>query len=401
MQTIGILTLAFTANDNYGAFMQAWALRCALYKRAAVLRLDLKAGTVSYTDLSAYKVAKSRSNEVLYLQDLRHRPLNKKAALQRFATDIKRLRLFEKEARDLLVNYNKEQDGPLKFVVGSDWVWFFTQNRPPSPILFGRIQNCEEIPLYAYAASFGSACPQDAAYPKYRDFILKSLARFRLITLRESPWVEELNAVKLSCPKVSVVLDPALLCDKDDYKEIAAKPLCSEPYILLYAFGLERGTSESSLMKFLTALKSLKERFAITKVIDISPFKLFITPSLKQIFDALKLDYVHNPACAPQSFVNLIAHSQFTLTNSFHGMVYSLIFGKPFAYGYVRNQDPRIILLERIFNISSLLLDNQENINAQTIVQASQEVQRIFGQRIDSFRRDSFAVLDQILQDKP
>lgn len=286
-------------------------------------------------------------------------------------------------------------------MVGSDWVWVFTQSQAPSPILFGNLPNFEGVPLYAYAASFGSARPQDEAYPKYRDFILKSLARFRLITLRESPWVEELNAMKLPCPKVGVVLDPALLCGKDDYKEIAAKPLCSEPYILLYAFGLERGTPEQNLMKFVEALKSLKERYGISRVIDISPFKLFVTPRLKQSFDALKLDYVHTPACAPQSFVNLIAHSQVTLTNSFHGMVYSLIFGKPFAYGYVRNRDPRIILLEKIFNISSLLLDNQENINAQALVEASRAVHRIFGQRIDSLRQSSLAVLDQILLDKP
>lgn len=227
------------------------------------------------------------------------------------------------------------------------------------------------------------------------------MARFRLITLRESPWVEELNAAKLPCPKVSVVLDPTLLCNKDDYKEVAAKPVCSEPYVLLYAFGLERGTPEQGLMKFLEALKSLKERYGITKVIDISPFKLFVTPRLKQGFDALKLDYVHTPACAPQSFVNLIACSQFTLTNSFHGMAYSLIFGRPFAYGYAQGEELRIAMLEQSFDLGAVRLDAKENINAQALMQTSQEVHRVFNQRIDTLRQGSFAVLDQILQDKP
>ena len=68
MQALGVLTLAHTQNDNYGAHLQAWALIQALRKIVASRPADsdpMAVGLVATEALEWYKCARNQSQMIM------------------------------------------------------------------------------------------------------------------------------------------------------------------------------------------------------------------------------------------------------------------------------------------------------------------------------------------------
>lgn len=196
-------------------------------------------------------------------------------------------------------NYHTIQENKYDFFsVGSDQVWntyFFDF----TPMYFlGFVHNDDK--KIAFAASFGV----DDISPKYREYAVKELKKFRSISVREEQGQKILQDIG-RIPS-TVVLDPTLVLTADDWENVInhSNYNISGPYVVTYFLG------------------------GIQKKIRKSIYSFAHTHGYKVI----SLNDLHNKyySCGPFDFVRLIRYSEIVFTDSFHATCFSLQFHKPF-----------------------------------------------------------------------
>lgn len=168
----------------------------------------------------------------------------------------------------------------------------------------------KDKPKIAYAASFGSS--KDG-------FLQKLLYRWRLknldtISVRESSAV--LLCSNLGRPDAINVCDPSLLITKQEYLEVLGLDIKeqSENYLYGYFVNPLVGLDEIHLDKLKQYTESnglFLKMTAIQGAESIIPFEYQINPN-------------------PKEWLELIANAKFVVTNSFHGVVFSIVMRKPF-----------------------------------------------------------------------
>ena len=414
LQVIGILTLDGLNNDNYGAFMQAWALKQALTKVVAQQKQAAHAtgtpaqrivvGLIKHSSASPAQIARQRS-----LQFMAQRPTSKlkedrKLALQLFRHELARLKRFAAFSPSLRIDLPPNtplKPEQLKLVIGSDWVWYFDQKWPVLPLFLGDLPQFQECKRYAYAASFGIARPEDPAYQSYAPYLNAQWAKFRAISLREPTWLTEFERLNLNLPLGSVtqVVDPALLLTRADYQPLVEQPLSTQPYILIYSLPFEHKDEDvHALLDVLTAYVEQSGTSGL-KIVDISKYHILGRPQFTARLKEIGLDYEFHYDTGPAEFVNWVAHAQLLLTPSFHGLMYSLIFNTPFCYFILRAQDPRLVSLEQLYDIEPLKLVPGRSFDLTAFTAARAHSQKVFEEQVAQLRAHSYQILNSIIQD--
>lgn len=329
---------------------------------------------------------------------------DRKLALQAFKLELARLKKFAAFNPSLRINLpagTAVKSDQIKLVIGSDWVWYFDQYSKISPMYLGDLPQFQQSKRYAYAASFGIARPEDPAYQGYAPYFHTQWAKFREISLREPTWLPEFERLNLNLPlgPVTQVVDPALLLDREDYQAMVAKPLCEQPYILIYTLRFPHKDEDvHALLDVLTAYVQQSGEPHL-KIIDISWYHILSQPQYANRIKALGLEYEYHYDTGPDDFVNWVAHARLLLTPSFHGMVYSLIFGTPFSYFILRGPDPRVLTLEQVFDIKALKIIPGHTFDLEDFQEARAHCQQVFNERIAELRQHSYQVLTSIIQD--
>jgi hypothetical protein len=296
---VGVIT--FHSANNYGATLQAWALQKVLKD------FGLDAGVIHY-----------HPDIIDGLYD----PMKGRRGLKRL---LKKFRLLL-VGRESLLRYNKFQNflkkrfhllGDFKtytelkaaglnldaYITGSDQVW--------NPVHIGGFDPAYYLDFaepgkkkLSYAASIGS----DYIHPKYKENMRKSLSTFTGISIRESSIREAVQ--ELTDVPVKLVLDPTMLLVKEDYEEIKVKSPIKEPYILVYM--IEKNSQVISLANMISislGLPVLLRRPVKGQVNKLPPF------------------YTADAG----EFLGLIEGASYVITNSFHGTVFSILYGRPFV----------------------------------------------------------------------
>lgn len=143
---------------------------------------------------------------------------------------------------------------------------------------------------------------------------------------------------------VERVLDPVYLLDKREWDKIADKSnlkLEKQKYILVYGFKRQK-----DLYKY--ARNLAKER----------KYKIY---SINTNFEDYFLDvdkYFYN--ATPYDFVNLVKNAQEIVTNSFHGLSFSIIYNKPVhQFKKMGNENSRMVDLLEELNMSERLVKDK------------------------------------------
>lgn len=192
------------------------------------------------------------------------------------------------------------QYGIDAYVVGSDQVWRPAFNLGP------RLGNMfldfadENVKKLSYAASFGC---KEWEYTEEQELQCGKLAkRFDAISVREASGVD-------LCKEhfgvdATLVLDPTLLLDKEDYGKVCNDVPRKEKHIFVYSLVVGE--------EVLTVAKKLSEATKLPIVVKKAGDKVKKEDSIEDWFAEFRdADYV--------------------VTDSFHGMVFSIIFNKPFS----------------------------------------------------------------------
>ena len=193
------------------------------------------------------------------------------------------------------------------FVVGSDQVW-----RPKYvPDIFHYYldfvpENCSAKRI-AYAPSFGT---EDWEYNEEQHVICQKLIRrFKAISVREKSGVSLCK--KYFGIDAERVLDPTLLLTEEDYLKVLDDKVSRKEKILSYYF-LDETVDKIAFMNSISKHLGLKSHRINTKTEDANArLKDRIAPSIEK-------------------WLGGFAKSEFVIVDSFHAMVFAILFNVPF-----------------------------------------------------------------------
>lgn len=161
----------------------------------------------------------------------------------------------------------------------------------------------------AYAASFGDwEIPQELL-PELQS----KLSNFKAIAIRENE--KKALVESLYSGPVYKVIDPTLLLEPEHYQQLAIAPEIKKPYLLLYS---RRGNDQ---------MQSFAEISAKEKGWEVVEISLNARNADRNImrYDA-----------GVEEFLGLVKNASMVVTNSFHGMIFAILFKRPF-YVFSRN----------------------------------------------------------------
>ena len=334
MKTIGIVSYNIYCNfTNYGSALQSWALN------QAVNNLGYHAKLVDYCP--NILADKHPLNPFLNMWDKDEESIRMcQLSMPAIEINYEKFNRFYNERFDKTKgkytseNFNEITSEVDSFVCGSDTIF--------CPDEFGiddgyyANYDCMRGNSVAYAASFGDPHFTDETYP----ILNERLKNFKAFGLRENlmiPYVKEHTDVP-----VKKVIDPTLLLTSPDYDKIAEKRIISEKYLLLYA------------RRYNPKMNEYAEKLAEKndwKIIDISLCATNSERGHQMFYEA-----------GVEEFLSLVKYAEYVVTNSFHGMIFSVQYRRPFVVFSREQCDTKIEELLLMFGLSDrMLVTGEEN----------------------------------------
>lgn len=197
-----------------------------------------------------------------------------------------------------------------QFVVGSDQLWNYYDSKKVGYHYFLDFVRPYRKKI-SYATSFGHSNYKAPASVVHKQAEL--LKSFDHISVREE------EGVKICRDVFGVdstqVLDPVFLCPKEKYVEITSDRVYDEPYIFAYILSptKEIGNKLRQISK--------SKRMKLVVVLDRQS-------NCEENAEKLGISDCTNPDL--KEWLSCLYHSELVITDSYHGLCFSLIFNKPF-----------------------------------------------------------------------
>lgn len=317
---VGIVTQPLYA--NYGGILQNYALQQVLKKMGHTpVTLDympslsfgrylLYAGKGALCALSP-----SRRHPIKPYHHFLQRPSDIASFVEKNISVTKTISHYSK---GILKKYGIEA-----IIVGSDQVWRYAYNShylEDMYLAFAKDYLCRKL---AYGASFGK---ESWDYPDARTKEAKELIKqFDAVSVRE-------NSGAVLCKDnlgidAQVVVDPTLLLDTVDYEKFCSKPDAqSTPYIAAYI------------------LDKNEEKDA------------FVAEKREELGLEVREMTVSESGLSIENWLSTIRNAEYVITDSYHGCLFSIIFGKPFKVfiNEERGADRFHTVFDRGMNFSEL-----------------------------------------------
>lgn len=346
MCKIGVLT--FHYSNNYGGVLQALALQNTIES------IGYNVEIINFVPLS-YKPTKVINNLGLSknifknnVKDLNLINISKKISIiKKYSNSInekfntfreKEFKLSKQVDENSLKTILKNYD---TIIVGSDQVWNPSQRERPEYFLnFGDDFKGKKI---SYAADSTIKEIKSNDIEKLRN----ALNDFSFISVRNEHSFDFVKSI--TNKRVDIVADPTIVCD---FKDVSINVGKKDDYILTYVLGKE---IEGTHVK---ALEKIKKKYGDLPVYSIKiPTMNF---ELSNFADKVFYDL------DPNEWMIMFKKAKFIYTDSFHGVLFSLKYHKPFlAYYTEKMRATRFIDLGKRLNIEKYIVQNVEEIDNQ------------------------------------
>lgn len=291
---IGILTHQYI--NNYGAFLQAWALREAI----AELFPNDEVQIIDYVNLKHFII-----NAGGWFRFYKNRE-----SFKDWMEKIKLPRTFAKARNQEMILskrcFNAKQINALDFdciIVGSDEVWNYKDTKGNVALKFGEGLTCKN--LIAYAPSVGKTAA-DECVPEY---VIRGIKKFKKISARDDLTEQLVCNITGTAPER--VLDPTFLAEFPR-AELAAK---KKPYILFYY-------CENLPHNILNQIFSYAKEHGLA------------------VYGAGECDKRYSEITVnlmPFEWVEMFRNAEFVFTGTFHGAVFSILNRRQFKV-YLTNE---------------------------------------------------------------
>lgn len=325
MKKVGIITL-FDLN-NYGNRLQNYATSI-VYKK-----LGLEPLTIRIVRDSKFTPCKEWVKYII--GSIRK---NRYAKFYKFSKKkIKYINMFSK-SEVFPLNIEKKFD---YFSTGSDQVWNSAY-----------LGDCREIILKERLLAFTNPSKRLTMAPSFslddiplidKDLFRSELSKYNYIGVREKQGAEIVENLIGKTP--TIMLDPTLLLSKEEWSEISVDSSFENKYVLTN-FIVEPSILASDIIKSIECQKELKS------------------------INLYDLNSKYHSA-GPSEFISLIKNSSCVCTDSFHTMVFAIIFEKPFIVfdrsdKKVSNDSRFSTLLENL-KLANHMCHNKESFDLDSI----------------------------------
>ena len=341
---IGIFTLPL--HTNYGGIIQAYALQTVLERMGHEVSLINRHIYIPHFAISRRHIprvyarrAKAKLLHNPHIVIRRERWMNRQLPLRYKHTDEFIARYIHSYYVDTVADIRPDDFDAI--VVGSDQIWREIYNKHDllmdnNANRFLAFADGWNIKRYVYAASFGV---DDWQFNPDETRQMARLAKqFLAVSVRED------TAVTLCKKHLGIdalhLLDPTMLLTQDDYRRIADAANTPPSPGNLFCYILDPSEEKADIIRRIAADRSL------------TPFQVVAAYPMDQ-------DYPIELRCVPpiEKWLRALIDAKFVVTDSFHGMAFSINFGKPFiAIGNERRGMSRMSSIARMFGIEDHLL---------------------------------------------
>lgn len=337
---------------NYGMLLQAYATQRVLeslnyeteiidYTRVGYKHIRFTPWLPVYFGTEIVKKHKNKKNrsvlDEIHLQNIKDRKKVSNEFIERCLLNRVKCKGIEELEYHTKMTYN----GVL---IGSDQIW-------PPDAAFGNFTTLRFAPdnmnKVSYATSLGVS-----KYPYYcRSSAANFWKRMNHISVREE---QGRNIIKSICNvPVEVVVDPTYLLSKEKWEElIPVERAIKEKYILCYFLG---NTVEHKQLA-----RAFADKYGIKLVSILS------TESVSPIDVSFADEIVTGKG--PEDFINLIRGAEYVMTDSFHGLAFSVINNKQFyvfyrtKIGSKNSRNSRIDNILKMWGLESRLVLNEASV---------------------------------------
>lgn len=357
---VGILT--FQWSNNYGAALQAFALKKYLEKNG------YEPCIIDYRLSSREKKHVKRGIKD-YVLSLLLIPYRKQLKMQKNNFDRFRKKYFNLTVPCRTLQQLEKIDEDF-IVCGSDQIW--------NPKLtggelerayFADFQTAAK--KIAYAASIGEKHIRKEDEEKYRVL----LNNFDHISVRENDMIVEIG--KYTNKHISQVLDPTMLLGADDYENLSLSRVINKPYLLIYQNS--RNNDVYKIAKQVAKDKGLR-------IYEVGYRKQFPLTGIPIIQDA-----------GPVEFLSLYRYADFIVTNTFHGTVFAIQFKKDFISIPLKGRESRICSLASKLHFENRLINGFDDVTVTKLSHTPMDYDSIY-QRLDLAKGESVMFLKGALK---
>lgn len=328
MKDIKIRLLSYQNAHNYGAVLQAYGLQNAIkslgYSDVKFIKYNpkyLSGRYVTYkTEGSGLKKFASILRNVLRTCRRPFMYLSKEMRNRAFDRSIDRM--LEQTDRLILSEYDLKGENCDVLICGSDQIWNTAITGSFDRVFFGYGEYVRTPHKIAYAPSTETSSLTDERLKE----IAPLLDNFDSLSVRENTLSEILQPFIEK--RIEVCVDPTILCGREAYDRVAIKPK-QRKYIVVYAYN----PGEKLIRDLIASIPNREEYSVIvlTLVHTASVFE-YLNPNIKAEISV-------------EEFLGYFKYADYVVTNSFHGLAFSLLFEKNFNAAFVQNKSARLISL--------------------------------------------------------
>lgn len=332
---IGIAT--FSNAMSYGAVLQAFALKTCIEEmghNAFVIDIECS-GNIRFDCFDEFYSYSSRGKKtprrfvkLLFYRFIQKRRLQKKIA--NFESFRNNKLYFPKKA-------NVDCKGLDLVVCGSDQIWNPTITKGFFDIFFGI--NESGVPAISYAGSVG-----DVAFikgtEKEKDFFNK-ISNFKAVSFREDDLGKYLNDNGV---EAKLVIDPSMLLTKERYLSLLGveRKTNKKKYVFVYHLNKPKVLKDVS--------KKLSRALKCGEVV-LNGVEVPVISGKKKFGD-----------CSVPDFVRYINDAEYVITDSFHGVAFSIIMKKNFYAVIPPQRGQRLISLLQKLNLSDRIIHSADEV---------------------------------------
>lgn len=380
---IGIVTY-WSSSDNYGQQLQCFALQKYL------IGLGHDAYLIKYMPTSHIplwrRIARTVKYRLLVSSEQKEKDRNTKLISEK--NKLLNCRRGFKEFRDKYIksteivyrNIKELRNNPPAadiYICGSDQVWNNSLSDPDTAgwfLDFGK----PTVKRVSYAASIG----RDIDSSEINRFT-KYLKNFNAISVREQKAYTLCH--QLGFDKSIIAIDPTLLLNSSAYDSIEidsnGTDVAGKPYVFIYTLNIR------------TAEEIYWNDFQ--KIIAKDGLQIRSVSSSGYLPARELLPGVQNEQATIPEWLSLIKHSEYVITTSFHGVVFCLLYHKPFYAVLLQNEyskgNDRIVSLLANVGLENRAIASTQDIEKAHIADICWEE---IDEKIHQFRKKSIDFLN-------
>lgn len=299
-KVVGIVTVGRSLLlSNYGSFFQHYALRVVLQKMGYIT-YRVENGSV-FSEIWELLIP-FRRLWTITRNAIIGRKLPDRAS---FLSSIQRI-IFACQYKRFIAPIFEKQVEAESYIAGGDCVWF---NTMPRMFLLDKPTTARKI-SYAASSSWEFMRNQNV----WRGLLQKVGIFYDAISVREDMGCKIIR--EITGREVERVLDPVLLLDKTDYLKIASpKKILTRSTLLYYAVNVT-SVEEMAIDRISGWANKINADIRVVGIQgaeNFAPREILLRP-------------------LPNEFLTLFHEAKCVVTNSFHGIVFSIVFDKPFVF---------------------------------------------------------------------